>query len=149
VTVTRHQITEVADLSLELAELPPVRCNIADLNQVFLNLVVNAADAIEETGRRGRITVATAVEGTDVVVRVSDTGSGIPENVRSKIFDPFFTTKDVGRGSGQGLPLARGVVQEGHGGSLTVESVPGEGTTFAVRIPIKGLPQKDSADALG
>jgi two-component system NtrC family sensor kinase len=149
VTVTRHQISDVADLRLELSDLPPVRCNIADLNQVFLNLVVNAADAIEETGRRGRITVATAVEGTDVVVRVSDTGCGIPENVRSKIFDPFFTTKDVGRGSGQGLPLVRGVVQEGHGGSLTVDSVVGQGTTFAVRIPISGLaPEEPVAAAL-
>jgi two-component system NtrC family sensor kinase len=149
ITVTRHQINDVADLCLELAALPPVRCNIADLNQVFLNLVVNAADAIQETGRRGLITVSTTVDGDDVVVQISDTGCGIPDDVRSKIFDPFFTTKDVGRGSGQGLPLARGVVQEGHGGSLTVESVPGEGTTFAVRIPIRGLPQKDPADALG
>jgi signal transduction histidine kinase len=65
--------------------------------------------------------------------------------VRSKIFDPFFTTKDVGRGSGQGLPLARGVVQEGHGGSLTMDTVLGEGTTFAVRIPINGLPRPEPA----
>jgi PAS domain S-box-containing protein len=139
VTVTRHQVSDVADLHLELADLPPVRCNIADLNQVFLNLIVNAADAIEETGRRGVITVATALDGGDVVVRISDTGGGIPDDLRPKIFDPFFTTKDVGRGSGQGLPLSRGVVQEGHGGSLTVESVVGEGTTFAVRIPVNGV----------
>jgi signal transduction histidine kinase len=85
------------------------------------------------------ITVATAPDGEDVVVRVSDTGAGIPDDVRPKIFDPFFTTKSIGRGSGQGLPLARGVVQEGHGGTLTVESVPGEGTTFWVRIPVGGL----------
>jgi len=144
VTVTRHQVSEVADLVLDLADLPPVRCNIADLNQVFLNLIVNAADAIEETGRRGVITVATALDGEDVVVRVSDTGGGIPDDVRPMIFDPFFTTKDVGRGSGQGLPLARGVVQEGHGGTLTVASVPGEGTTFSVRIPVDGLAEKDA-----
>jgi two-component system NtrC family sensor kinase len=143
VTVTRHQISGVADLRLELGDLPPVRCNIADLNQVFLNLIVNAADAVEETGRRGVITVATAVDGDDVVVRISDTGGGIPDDVRSKIFDPFFTTKDVGHGSGQGLPLARGIVQEGHAGSLTVESVVGQGTTFAVRIPVDGLAQKE------
>jgi two-component system NtrC family sensor kinase len=147
VTVTRHQIHDVADLSLQLADLPPVRCNVADLNQVFLNLIVNAADAVEETGQRGLITVATAVDGEDVVVRISDTGGGIPDDVRPKIFDPFFTTKDVGRGSGQGLPLARGVVQEGHGGSLTVESVLGLGTTFVVRIPIDGLVQEDPAGA--
>ncbi|TKJ19645.1 ATP-binding protein [Blastococcus sp. CCUG 61487] len=145
VTVTRHQVSEVADLVLDLADLPLVRCNIADLNQVFLNLIVNAADAIGETGRRGVITVATALDGAEVVVRVRDTGAGIPDDVRPKIFDPFFTTKDVGRGSGQGLPLARAVVQEGHGGTLEVESVPGEGTTFSVRIPVEGLAGDEAA----
>jgi two-component system NtrC family sensor kinase len=142
VTVTRHQVKEVADLNLELGDLPPVRCNIADLNQVFLNLIVNAADAIEETGRRGAITVTTAVDGEDAVVRISDTGGGIPDDVRQKIFDPFFTTKDVGRGSGQGLPLARGVVQEGHGGTLTLDTIIGRGSTFTVRIPIDGRAQE-------
>ncbi|MGZ4566959.1 MAG: sensor histidine kinase, partial [Blastococcus sp.] len=143
VTVTRHQISEVADLRLELGDVPPVRCNVADLNQVFLNLIVNASDAIEETGRRGVITVATAVDGDEAVVRISDTGCGIPDDVRAKIFDPFFTTKDVGRGSGQGLPLVRGVVQEGHRGSIGVESVAGRGSTFTVRIPILGLPAQE------
>jgi two-component system NtrC family sensor kinase len=138
VTVTRHQVRAVADLELDLAALPPVRCNIADLNQVFLNLIVNAADAIEETGQHGPIRICTAQDGDDVVIRISDTGGGIPDDVRSKIFDPFFTTKDVGRGSGQGLPLARGVVQEGHGGTLTLDTVLGQGTTFTVRLPIDG-----------
>jgi PAS domain S-box-containing protein len=147
VTVTRHQISGVADLHLDLADLPPVRCNVTDLNQVFLNLIVNAADAIEETGRRGAITVATAVDGDHVIVRISDTGTGIPDDVRSKIFDPFFTTKDVGRGSGQGLALARGVVQEGHGGSLTVESVIGQGSSFTVRVPINGLAAPEGTEA--
>jgi two-component system NtrC family sensor kinase len=146
-TVTRHQTNEVADLSLQLSQLPPVRCNIADLNQVFLNLIVNAADAIEETGERGLITVSTAVDGEDVVIRIGDTGGGIPDDVRARMFDPFFTTKDVGRGSGQGLALVRGVVQEGHGGVVTVDSVLGRGTTFTVRIPIDGLPQEDSTGA--
>ena len=149
VTVTRHQVEDVADLHLDLGELPAVCCNVADLNQVFLNLIVNAADAIEETGRRGSIIVATRVDGVDAVVRISDTGGGIPDDVRPKIFDPFFTTKDVGRGSGQGLPLARGIVHDGHGGSLTLESVLGQGTTFTVRIPIDGLAtgQRDEKDA--
>lgn len=138
VTVTRHQVSDVADLTMSLADLPPVLCNIADLNQVFLNLIVNAADAIEETGQRGAIVVTTAVDDGDVIVRISDTGGGIPDDVRAKIFDPFFTTKDVGRGSGQGLPLARGVVQEGHGGSLTLDTVLGQGTTFTVRLPVEG-----------
>jgi two-component system NtrC family sensor kinase len=138
VTVTRHQVSAVADLTLDLGVLPLVRCDIAELNQVFLNLIVNAADAIEETGRRGTIAIATEASGDEVVVRISDTGGGIPDEVLSKIFDPFFTTKDVGRGSGQGLPLARGVVQEGHGGTLTLESVLGQGTTCTVRLPVAG-----------
>jgi two-component system, NtrC family, sensor kinase len=107
---------------------------------VFLNLIVNAADAIEETGQRGAIVVSTAVDGDDAVVRISDTGGGIPDDVRAKIFDPFFTTKEVGRGSGQGLPLARGVVHEGHGGTLTLDTIVGQGTTFTVRLPIDGRP---------
>ncbi|MGY2079283.1 PAS domain-containing sensor histidine kinase [Modestobacter sp. SYSU DS0657] len=147
VTVTRHQVSSVADLQLGLGAVPPVRCNIADLNQVFLNLIVNAADAVEETGRRGTIAVSTAVEGEQVVIRISDTGTGIPDHVRAKIFDPFFTTKDVGRGTGQGLPLARAVVQEAHGGTLTVRSEPGAGSTFTVRLPILGARPEEPAAA--
>jgi len=138
VTVTRHQVSQVADLDLDLGELPPVRCNIADLNQVFLNLIVNAADAVEETGRRGVIRVRTEVDGTDAVISVSDTGGGIPEHIRAKVFDPFFTTKEVGRGTGQGLPLARSVVHDGHGGTLSLQTEPGIGTTLTVRLPIAG-----------
>ncbi|WP_222195292.1 PAS domain-containing sensor histidine kinase [Modestobacter italicus] len=138
VTVTRHQVNRVAELDLDLGDLPPVRCNIADLNQVFLNLIVNAADAVEETGRRGRVGVTSAIDGDQVVIRISDTGTGIPDHVRARIFDPFFTTKDVGRGTGQGLPLARAVVREAHGGTLTVRSEPGAGSTFTVRLPISG-----------
>jgi PAS domain S-box-containing protein len=145
VTVTRHQVSSVADLECEFGNLPPVRCNIADLNQVFLNLIVNAADAISDTGEPGVIRLTTALDGANVVVSVSDTGGGIPDDIRLKIFDPFFTTKDVGRGSGQGLPLARAVVHEGHGGILTVDSTPGIGTTFTVRLPVDGLPRQQES----
>jgi signal transduction histidine kinase len=138
VTVTRHQVNSVADLQLDLAELPPVRCNIAELNQVFLNLIVNAADAIADTGEPGVIGVSTAFDGEHVTIAISDTGGGIPDDVLPKIFDPFFTTKDVGRGSGQGLPLARAVVHEGHAGILTVDTAIGAGTTFTIRLPIDG-----------
>ncbi|MCU1667498.1 MAG: Two component multi-sensor signal transduction histidine kinase [Blastococcus sp.] len=138
VTVTRHQVNSVADLRLQLAELPPVRCNIADLNQVFLNLIVNAADAIADTGEPGIIDVTTALDGDHVVIAISDTGGGIPDDVRSKIFDPFFTTKDVGKGSGQGLPLVHAVIHEGHGGTLTVDSTVGSGSTFTIRLPVDG-----------
>ncbi|GAB4079853.1 HAMP domain-containing histidine kinase [Modestobacter muralis] len=84
--------------------------------------------------------MTSAVDGDQVVIRISDSGTGIPDHVRGKIFDPFFTTKDVGRGTGQGLPLARAVVREAHGGSLTVRSEPGAGSTFTVRLPIDGAP---------
>lgn len=140
ITVARHQVKSVAELNLELGELPPVRCNIADLNQVFLNLIVNAADAIEEAGQRGTISVMTRLDGDQAVITINDTGGGIPEEIRSKIFDPFFTTKDVGRGSGQGLPLVRAVVQEGHGGALAVDTEIGVGTTFTIRLPVGGKP---------
>lgn len=137
-TVTRHQVKEVAELDIELGALPPVRCDIAELNQVFLNLIVNAADAIRDSNRRGVIHVTTGLDGDEAVIAIRDSGGGIPDEIRSKIFDPFFTTKEVGRGTGQGLPLARAVVHEGHGGQLTVESVPGVGSTFTVRLPVEG-----------
>jgi PAS domain S-box-containing protein len=149
VTVTRHQVNQVADLELELGDLPPVRCNLADLNQVFLNLIVNAADAVEETGQRGTIRVRTVVDGGDVLIAVSDTGNGIPEDIREKVFDPFFTTKQVGRGTGQGLPLARSVVHEMHGGKLSLDTHPGAGTTLTVRLPIAGNPSTSERHAGG
>ena len=114
-------------------------CNVSDLNQVFLNLLVNAAHAIGdvvEPGEKGLITVRTALEGDRVLIGISDTGSGIPENIRANIFDPFFTTKEVGRGTGQGLAIARSVVVEKHKGSLTFESEVGKGTTFYIRLPV-------------
>ncbi len=138
VTVARNEIKYVADVLLDLGELPPVRCHIGDLNQVFLNLLVNAADAIETTGRRGTIRVATSVEGPDVVVDIADDGPGIPEQVLDRIFEPFFTTKGVGRGTGQGLALARAVVQDRHGGRIEVETAEGVGTRFRLRLRVGG-----------
>jgi signal transduction histidine kinase len=101
--------------------------------------LVNAAhaigDVVGKTGQRGVIRVRTYLEGSVVVIAISDTGTGIPETVRDRVFDPFFTTKEVGRGTGQGLALARGVVVDKHGGSLTFATEMGQGTTFFVRIP--------------
>jgi signal transduction histidine kinase len=138
-TVARNELKFVADVETEFGDLPPVVCNIGDLNQVFLNLLVNAAHAIgdkeKSSGQRGEIRVRTAFEGDAVLISIADTGCGIPEAIRARIFDPFFTTKEVGRGTGQGLAIARSVVVDRHKGSLTFESEVGRGTTFYIRLP--------------
>lgn len=139
-TVARNELKYVADVETEFGDLPPVVCNIGDLNQVFLNLLVNAAHAIGEkvdkTGTKGKIRVRTAREESTALVTISDTGCGIPEANRARVFDPFFTTKEVGRGTGQGLAIARSVVVERHKGTLTFESEVGKGTTFYIRLPL-------------
>jgi two-component system NtrC family sensor kinase len=137
----------IADLEKHLAPLPPVTCFIAELGQVFLNLIVNAAQAMEgQIG--GRLSVRSAVDGDHVVISVSDTGAGIPPDIQQRIFDPFFTTKEVGRGTGQGLAIARAIVVDRHGGSLSFDTVAGEGSTFVIRIPIAGpRPQPTAAVA--
>ncbi|HET9655631.1 MAG TPA: ATP-binding protein [Kineosporiaceae bacterium] len=138
VTMAHSQAKFVADFICDLQPLPDVMCSIGDLNQVFLNLLMNAADAIEDNGgERGTITVSTQQSGDDVVVRVADTGPGIPEELRLRIFDAFFTTKEVGRGTGQGLALARSVIER-HRGSIAVDSTIGEGTTFTITLPVGG-----------
>ncbi len=136
----------VADVEKDLGPLPMVMCHPAELGQVFLNLIVNAAHAMERPDRRrGRLGIKTVVDGEDVVISISDTGCGIPDAIRERIFDPFFTTKDVGRGTGQGLAIARSIVVERHGGSLNVTSAPGQGTTFHIRIPIAGRSAREAA----
>lgn len=144
--IARTEYKYVADLRLELGALPPVVCLVGEVNQVILNLLVNAAHAIGEvvdgTANKGTITVRTRQDGEDVVMEVSDTGVGIPPALASRIFEPFFTTKPVGKGTGQGLALARTVIEQKHGGRLTFESNPGEGTTFFVRLPTAGKPPK-------
>jgi two-component system NtrC family sensor kinase len=117
-----------------------VVCSVSDINQVFLNLLVNAAhaiaDVVQQTGTKGRIRIHTESEGQQVLVTITDNGAGIPESIRQRIFDPFFTTKEVGRGTGQGLAIARSVVHR-HKGTLTFESVVGRGTTFFLRLPVE------------
>lgn len=138
--VASHEIKYVADVKTDFQNLPLVHCDGGDMNQVFLNLLINAAHAIkdrfESNEQRGLIEVRTHCEGGQVVISISDTGCGIPVNIRDKIFDPFFTTKAVGRGTGQGLAIARAIVVEKHGGSLTFDSEVGRGTTFHVRLPL-------------
>ncbi len=130
----------VADVELDIEDLPTVMGNGGELSQVFLNLLVNAAHAIEgvvgDSGGRGTIRITAHREGDDVIVSIADTGCGIPDEIADRVFDPFFTTKDVGRGTGQGLALSRTMIVERHGGTLTFETDPGRGTTFHVRLPI-------------
>jgi two-component system NtrC family sensor kinase len=118
----------------ELGELPPVECYPGLLNQVFLNLVVNAGQAIED---EGSIIVRTAREGDDVHISVADTGRGIPPEVRGRIFAAGFTTKPIGEGTGLGLSITREIVEDTHGGKIWFETESGKGTTFHVRIPIE------------
>jgi PAS domain S-box-containing protein len=147
-TVARNELKQVADVETEFGDLPPLVCHVGDLNQVFLNLLVNAAHAVADSGGRGRIRVRTFRDGDHVVVEVADTGVGIPDAVRTMVFNPFFTTKAVGRGTGQGLAIARTIVVDRHGGTLTFESQVGQGTTFWVRLPIEGqAPGRETAVA--
>ena len=136
--IAKNEYKYVADVVTEFGELPKVRANANQLNQVFLNLIVNASHAIHDAGRgRGTITISTRRDGPDhVVVAFADTGAGIPEAARERIFEPFFTTKEVGRGTGQGLSLSHHIVVEEHGGTLTFETEPGRGTTFFIRLPV-------------
>jgi two-component system NtrC family sensor kinase len=147
--VTAATYRYIADVETEFAQLPPVVCFGSDLNQVFLNLIVNAAHAMEDKqAGRGQLGIRTSLDGDHAMIAISDTGSGIPEANRERIFDAFFTTKEVGRGTGQGLAISRSIVVDRHGGTLTFDSKVGVGTTFYVRIPIAGpRPQSRSIAA--
>jgi len=139
--VARNEYKHVARIETHWGAIPEVRCNVGELNQVFLNLIVNAAHAIQESGKSadaGLITLRTLVAGESVEIQIGDNGCGIPPENRSKVFDPFFTTKPVGRGTGQGLSIAYGTVVTKHRGSLRLESEVGRGTTFFVRVPQGG-----------
>ena len=147
-TISRNEWKYVADAVTDLADdLPPITCRPGDLNQVLLNLIVNAAHAIEaraggRPGKKGVITVRARRDGEWVEIDVEDNGTGIPEAIRAKVFDPFFTTKKVGRGTGQGLAIARTLVVDRHGGTLDFDTQRGRGTTFKIRMPI--TPQSPS-----
>lgn len=145
-TVARNEYKYVADVCTEFGELPMVECYPSELNQVFLNMLVNAAHAIADTGTRGRITVATRADGDWAEVAVSDTGCGISEEIRSRIYEPFFTTKEVGRGTGQGLYIAHQIVVGKHGGTIRCESTVGSGTTFRIRLPVRLPPRVRNED---
>jgi two-component system, NtrC family, sensor kinase len=149
-TVAHNEYKYVADVVTDFGALPDVYCQIGELNQVFLNLIVNAAHAIadrtpKEPIDRGTITIVTRVDGSKALISIADTGCGIPAEIRDRIFDPFFTTKEVGRGTGQGLAIARSIVVAKHGGTLTYDTTPGVGTTFYIRVPITQARAAESA----
>ncbi len=141
-TVSRNEWKYVADVVTDFdPELPLVPCLAGDVNQVVLNLVVNAAHAIAEVaadtpGEKGTITVQTRRDADWAEIRVRDTGTGIPEGVRDRVFDHFFTTKEVGKGTGQGLTIAYSLIVGKHGGTIDFETAVGRGTTFIVRLPL-------------
>lgn len=150
-TVARNEWKYVATAETDFdPDLPDVACLPGEMNQVFLNIIVNAADAIADivgdgSQGKGKIIIRTRHANDWVEIRISDTGPGIPEEIRSRIFEPFFTTKKVGKGSGQGLAIAYDIVEVKHGGTLTFQTMLGEGTTFTIRLPM-GKVTEDETD---
>lgn len=155
VALSRHEWKYVADMELVLDESIPTVYGIVDeVNQVVLNMIVNAAHAIEDAQKkkndsgRGKITIRTSRDGEDfVLIEIRDTGCGIPLEVRDRIFDPFFTTKDVGKGTGQGLAIAHSIVVKNHSGSIHFETEVGQGTSFIIRLPL-GQGERDALGAV-
>ena len=134
--IVNNEIKYKAEVVKEYGDIPQVECLLSQLNQVFMNLLVNASHAIEE---HGVITVRTGKTGEEVWVEVADTGKGIAPDSLKKIFDPFFTTKPIGQGTGLGLSLSYGIIQKHHG-RIDVQSVVDKGTTFRVWLPLKQPP---------
>ena len=137
--VTRNEYKYIAQIESHFSELPLVVCNIGELNQVFVNLIVNAAHAIQASGKdinAGRITVTTDAYPNAIHIGIGDNGCGIAEDNLERIFDPFFTTKEVGKGTGQGLAIARSIVVDKHRGKIDVHSAAGIGTRFTIVLPV-------------
>jgi signal transduction histidine kinase len=142
ITVARNEWKYVAEMELDLdPDLPEVLCLPGEINQVFLNIIVNAAHAIADVLRenkqsRGKISITTRKKNNSAAIYISDTGAGIPKEVQHRIFDPFFTTKGVGQGTGQGLAIAHRVIIEKHRGNLRFDTRENEGTTFIIELPL-------------
>lgn len=149
ITVARNEWKYVADLQADFdSRLPPVDCLPGEINQVFLNLLINAAHAVGDAydnGKKGKGVIRIVTQRDDgwATVSISDTGGGIPESIHQRIFDPFFTTKAVGKGTGQGLAIAHRVITEKHKGAISFETQPGHGTTFIVRLPLENQGDRD------
>ncbi len=140
--ISKNEWKYLAKMVLELEEdLPTVSCHPSELNQVFLNIIVNAAHAIEQKyqgGTMGTIKIVTAKQDDNVLISIHDDGCGIPQSIINKIFDPFFTTKGVGKGTGQGLSISYAVITDKHNGSITIDSEEGKGTAFNITLPLEG-----------
>jgi len=132
INIVWNEIKYVATLEREYGDIPPLLCYPQQINQVFMNLLVNAAHAIEG---KGVIRVRTWREGDSLCVAVSDTGCGIAPEIQKRIFEPFFTTKEVGKGTGLGLSISYDIIRK-HQGDIVVESEPGKGSTFTVKLPL-------------
>ncbi|MGD9176226.1 MAG: ATP-binding protein [Desulfobacterales bacterium] len=142
ITITRNEWKYVAELITDFdATLPTVPCHRAEFNQVILNLIINAAHAIadangDHSSERGTIKISSTRDGNWAEIRISDTGHGIPEEIRHRVFDLFFTTKEPGRGTGQGLAIAHSVIVDKHSGKIDIETGEDRGTTFVIRLPV-------------
>jgi len=138
-TVCMYEYKYVAEIVTDYGEVPEITGFAGELNQVFLNIIVNAAhaigDVVGESGDKGIITIRTRREDDTVVVSIGDTGRGIPRDRLEKVFEPFYTTKEIGKGTGQGLAFARSIIVDKHGGTIDFETEEGKGTTFIIRLP--------------
>ena len=132
INIVWNELKYKATLEKDYGEIPQVPCYLQEINQVFMNLLVNAGQAIEE---QGEINVRTYEEEAHVCIDIADTGRGMPPEVQKRIFEPFYTTKEVGEGTGLGLSIGYQIVVEKHGGDLLVESEQGVGTTFTIKLP--------------
>lgn len=141
--VAANQLKYKCTVQEDYADLPALTCNIGRLNQVFMNLLVNAGQAIDEDGE---IFIGTRFINNEVIVSIRDTGCGMSPEVQKQLFNPFFTTKDVGSGTGLGLSISHGIIEE-HGGRIQVQSVEGKGSRFIVRLPVQGQPSAATAPA--
>jgi two-component system NtrC family sensor kinase len=143
IVISRNEWKYCAELETDLdEEVPLVYCQIDEINQVILNMIVNAAQAIQEklppgSEQKGKISISTRKHEDKVLITVQDTGAGFPAEIRARIFEPFFTTKGIGKGTGQGLALAHNIIVTKHQGLIHVDSEPGQGTTFTIELPIE------------
>ena len=141
-TIAAHQLRDRVEVVKEFAQLPKINGVASQINQVLLNLITNAAQAMDEGGK---LTLVSRRSGDQVEIDITDTGSGIPDSVMPKIFDPFFTTKPVGEGTGLGLSIVHKIVQS-HGGSIKVRTAPRKGSTFTISFPVDHALLKQSAE---